>query len=273
MDNSERKTIMDLKTTKMLADVDDGIGWITFNNPERRNAISLEMWEGLGTILESFQGNEDVRVVVMKGAGDKAFVSGADISEFDSKRGNAEQKKHYGQASANANRWLAKLDKPLIAMIQGFCIGGGLATALGADIRFATPDSTFGIPAARLGLGYDYGGLHALCSIVGPARAKDIMFTARYMGAEEALKMGLVNFVVDGEVLEQEVRSYAALIAGNAPLTVKAAKAAINEAMKDPQHRDLAMVNDMVNQCFDSEDYKEGRRAFMEKRPAQFKGH
>jgi enoyl-CoA hydratase/carnithine racemase len=128
---------MKLDTTKMLADVEDGIGWITFNNPERRNAISLEMWEGLGTILESFQHDESVRVVVMKGAGEKAFVSGADISEFDSKRGNAEQKKLYAAVSANASLWLGKMDKPLIAMIQGFCIGGGLATALSADIRFA----------------------------------------------------------------------------------------------------------------------------------------
>jgi enoyl-CoA hydratase len=263
---------MRLQTTKMLADVDDGIGWITFNNPERRNAISLEMWEGLGTILEAFAHDDAVRVVVMKGAGDRAFVSGADISEFDAKRGNAEQKKDYGQASANANRWLVTLDKPIIAMIRGFCIGGGLATALGADIRFATPDSKFGIPAARLGLGYDYGGLKALCNVVGPARAKDIMFSARFMDADEALQMGLINFLVPVEELEQRVRDYAALIAANAPLTVKAAKAAVNEAMKDPAHRDLQKIESMVNACFDSEDYREGRRAFMEKRPANFKG-
>jgi len=263
---------MQLKTEKMLADVRDGIGWITFNNPERRNAISLEMWEGLGTILEAFQDDPEVRVVVMKGAGDKAFVSGADISEFDSKRGNAEQKKQYGQASAKANRWLARIDKPLIAMIQGYCIGGGLATALGADIRFATPDSTFGIPAAKLGLGYDYGGLYVLSSLVGPSRAKDIMFSARFMAADEALQMGLINFLVPMEELEERVIAYASLIASNAPLTVKAAKAAINEVVKDSQTRDLTNVEALVNQCFDSEDYREGRRAFMEKRPPDFKG-
>lgn len=263
---------MKLNTTKMLADVEDGIGWITFNNPERRNAISLEMWEGLGTILESFQGDKDVRVVVMKGAGDKAFVAGADISEFDSKRGNAEQKKQYGAVAAKANRWLAKLDKPLIAMIQGFCIGGGLATALSADVRFATDDSTFGIPAAKLGLGYDYGGLKALCNLVGPSRAKDIMFSARFLNADEALRIGLINFLVTKQDLEQQVRDYAALIADNAPLTIKAAKAAVNEAMKDPGKRDLEAVNAMVNACFDSEDYKEGRKAFMEKRKPAFTG-
>jgi enoyl-CoA hydratase len=261
---------MELKTDKMLASVEEGIGWITFNNPARRNAISLEMWEGLGDILESFQHDSNVRVVIMKGAGDKAFVSGADISEFDSKRGNAEQKKRYGEISANANRWLGKLDKPLIAMIQGFCIGGGLATALSADVRIATEDSTFGIPAAKLGLGYDYGGLKVLCDLVGPSRAKDIMFSARFLDAEEALRIGLVNFVVTRDELEQKTRDYAALIAGNAPLTVKAAKAAVNEAMKDADKRDLAGINAMVNTCFDSEDYKEGRRAFMEKRKPHF---
>ncbi len=264
---------MKLNTTKMLADVEDGIGWITFNNPERRNAISLEMWEGLGTILESFQDDNQVRVVVMKGAGDKAFVSGADISEFDSKRGNAEQKKQYGAVSANANHWLWKLDKPLIAMIQGFCIGGGLATALSADVRFATVDSTFGIPAAKLGLGYDYSGLKILSNLVGPSWAKDIMFSARFLDADEALRIGLINFLVSRQELERQVRDYAALIADNAPLTVKAAKAAVNEAMKDSAKRDLGAVNRMVNACFDSEDYKEGRSAFMEKRKPDFKGH
>ncbi len=263
---------MELKTTKMLADVSEGIGWITFNNPERRNAISLEMWEGLGTILENFQADDDVRVVVLKGAGDKAFVSGADISEFDSKRGNTEQKKTYGEVAGNGNRWLSKIDKPLIAMIQGFCIGGGLATALAADVRFATPDSSFGIPAARLGLGYEYSGMQALCNLVGPARAKDIMFSARYMDAAEAHQMGLINFLVDNDELESRVREYAALIAGNAPLTVKAAKVAINEAMKDPEKRDIDRITTMVNGCYDSEDYKEGRSAFMEKRKAQFRG-
>ncbi|MBQ74551.1 MAG: enoyl-CoA hydratase [Gammaproteobacteria bacterium] len=263
---------MKLDTTKMLADVEDGIGWITFNNPERRNAISLEMWEGLGTILESFQHDESVRVVVMKGAGEKAFVSGADISEFDSKRGNAEQKKLYAAVSANASLWLGKMDKPLIAMIQGFCIGGGLATALSADIRFATVDSTFGIPAAKLGLGYEYGGLKALSDLVGPSSAKDIMFSARFLDAEEALRIGLINFVVSRQELEQKVRDYAALIAENAPLTVKAAKAAVNEITKDSAKRDLETVNQMINACFDSEDYAEGRRAFREKRKPAFRG-
>lgn len=264
---------MQLNTDKMLAEVENGIGWITFNNPARRNAISLEMWEALGAILEAYQQDGEVRVVVMKGAGGKAFVSGADISEFDNKRSNAEQKNEYGRVAANANRWLGKLDKPLIAMIQGYCIGGGLATALNADVRIATPESQFGIPAAKLGLGYEYGGLKTLCNLVGPSRAKDIMFSARFLDAREALSIGLINFIADESELEDKVKDYAQTIGSNAPLTVKAAKAAINEAMKDADKRDLAQISQMIDQCFNSEDYKEGRNAFSEKRKPKFLGY
>ena len=263
---------LELETDKILAEIDSGIGWVTFNNPERRNAISLEMWDGLAVILESFQSDEDVRVVVLKGAGEQAFVSGADISEFDTKRSTAVQKETYGKTMSAANRWLARIDKPMIAMIQGYCIGGGLATALSADIRFATPDSTFGIPAARLGLGYEYEGLVRLSQLVGPAKAKDIMFSARFMNADEALGMGLINKIYAYSDLEKEVRNYAELIAGNAPLTIRAAKAAINESQKDPEQRDLSIIRQMIDACFDSEDYKEGRLAFKEKRKPVFRG-
>ena len=263
---------MELKTSKMLADVEDGIGWVTFNNPERRNAISLEMWEGLAVILESFRKDDSVRVVILQGAGDRAFVSGADISEFDSKRGSAEQKASYAKVAAAANRRLLKLDKPLLAMIRGFCIGGGLATALSADVRFASPDATFGIPAAKLGLGYEYEGLKRLTDLVGPSRAKDIMFSARFMDAEEALRMGLINRICDRDSLRREITDYAQLIAANAPLTIRAARAAINEVTKDPEKRDLDTINAMINACFDSEDYREGRLAFREKRKPQFRG-
>lgn len=266
------KLYMKLNTEKMLAEVDDGIGWITFNNPERRNAISLEMWEALATILENFQNDDSVRVVIMKGAGDKAFVAGADISEFGAKRSNARQKDEYGAVAASASRWLTLLDKPLLAMIQGFCIGGGLATALSADIRIASRDSKFGIPAAKLGLGYDYGGLKVLSNLVGPSVAKDILFSARFLDADEALRVGLINRVVEKDELEQTTRDYAGLIVANAPLTVKAAKAAVNAGMLDPDKRDLAKIKEMVDICFNSEDYKEGRTAFMQKRMPVFKG-
>ena len=262
---------MMLATEKILAEVDGGIGWLTFNNPARRNAMSLEMWQGVGDAVEAFQHDPEVRVVVMKGAGGRAFVSGADISEFDQHRASAEQKKEYGAITARGNRWLRKLDKPLIAMIQGYCIGGGLAVALTADIRFATPESQFGIPAARLGLGYEFNSLANLARLVGPSVARDILFSARFLPAEEALRVGLINRVVPADELEAEVRAYAGLIAANAPMTVRAAKAAMQEWERDPADRDLARVEALVNACFDSDDYREGRRAFAEKRTPEFR--
>lgn len=261
-----------LATTKIIAEVDGHIGWLTFNQPEKRNAMSIEMWQGLGDALEQFQHDDAVRVVVMKGAGSKAFVSGADISEFEQHRATAEQKAQYGAITARGNKWLRKFDKPLIAMIQGFCIGGGLATALGADVRIATPGSVFGIPAARLGLGYDYAGLATLARLVGPSSARDILLSARFLDADEALRIGLINRIVGEDQLEAEVRAYAGLIAKNAPMTIRAAKAALNEWERDPADRDLARVEALVNACFDSDDYAEGRRAFAEKRKPEFRG-
>jgi enoyl-CoA hydratase/carnithine racemase len=261
-----------LETERMQARITDGIGWMIFNNPARHNALSLEMWQGIGDILEHFSENEDVRVVIMRGAGGKAFVSGADISEFDQKRANAEQRRSYGEVAGRASRWLAKIEKPLIGLIEGYCIGGGLATALAADIRFATPDSKFGIPAAKLGLGYEYDGLAKLARVVGPSRARDIMFSARFMEAEEAREMGLINFIETRDEIEKNCVAYAERIAGNAPLTVQAAKAAVNAFERGGQTEDLERVKAMVDDCFNSEDYKEGRRAFGEKRTPRFNG-
>lgn len=262
-----------LDTGKIIGRVDDdGIGWLIFNQPERHNALSLEMWQGIGDVLEAYAADEQVRVAVMRGAGGKAFVSGADISEFDTRRSSAAQKDEYGKIAGRANRWLATFDKPLIALIEGFCIGGGLATALSADIRIATPDSRFGIPAARLGLGYEYDGLAKLARIVGPARARDIMFSARFMEADEAHRMGLINFIHSRDAIERATVDYCERIAGNAPLTVRAAKAAINAWERGGRSEELKLVHDLVDDCFDSEDYKEGRRAFREKRTPDFFG-
>ena len=260
-----------LQTERMQASVEDGIGWMVFNNPARHNALSLEMWEGIGDILEHFADNEDVRVVIMRGAGGKAFVSGADISEFDKERANAEQRESYGITAGRATQWLAKIEKPLIGLIEGYCIGGGLATALSADVRFATPDSRFGIPAAKLGLGYEYEGLAKLARLVGPSRAKDIMFSARFMPAREALDMGLINFIEERDDIEGACVSYAKTIAENAPLTVKAAKAAINAWERGSRTEEVNAVRAMVDACFDSEDYREGRKAFAAKRKPEFK--
>ena len=263
---------MKLDTDKMIAEKDGNIGWITFNNPARRNAVSLEMWEALAIILKDFQEDNQIRTVVLKGAGGKSFVSGADISEFDKKRNSAAASEEYSKKAAESQRMLYKLDKPLIAMIQGYCIGGGLAVALNADIRFATEESVFGIPAAKLGLGYGYGGVKMLMDLVGPSNAKDILFSARFLTAEEALRIGLINRIVPRNELEKAVREYAGLITGNAPLTIRAAKASAREALKNPEKRDMEKITKLVNACFDSEDYAEGRKAFMEKRKPVFKG-
>jgi enoyl-CoA hydratase len=256
----------------MLGEKEGHIGWVTFNNPARRNAVSLEMWETLGKILTDFQEDNQIRAVVLKGAGGKSFVSGADISEFDKKRNSAAASEEYSKKAAQAQGMLYRLDKPLIAMIQGYCIGGGLAVALNADIRFATGDSKFGIPAAKLGLGYGYGGVKMLMDLVGPSHTKDILFSARFLTAEEALRIGLINRIVPPDELETAVREYTGLIADNAPLTIRAAKASVREALKNPEKRDLEKVAELVNACFDSQDYAEGRKAFMEKRKPVFKG-
>ena len=240
-----------LATTRIIATVDNGVGWLTFNSPERRNAISLDMWQGMADAAHAFALDPEVRVVVMHGAGGKAFASGADISEFETQRANAEQKRRYGEISQRGHEALATLDKPLIAMIQGFCICGGLAIALAADLRFATPNSRFGIPAAKLGLGYDYPGLATLARLVGPSRAKDILFSARFLEAAEAQAFGLVNAVVDDARLEAHVAEYAARVAANAPLTVHAAKVALRAFEAYSTLPNGAEIAALVDRCFD----------------------
>ncbi len=261
-----------LRTDRMVAEVENGIGWMTFNNPSRHNALSLEMWQGISDIIDHFEASDDVRVVVMQGAGGKAFVSGADISEFDKQRANATQERSYGEVSAQGTMSLVNMTKPLIALVKGYCIGGGLATALHADIRFATPDSTFGIPAAKLGLGYGYEGLAKLSRIVGPARARDILFSARLLTADEAFQCGIVQFIVDRSEIDSEVITYAERIASNAPLTIRAAKAAVNAFESQPDNQAVSDVDALVRDCFNSNDYKEGRKAFAEKRRPEFTG-
>lgn len=262
-----------LRTPKILAEVRAGVGRLTFNQPERRNAISLEMWEAIGDAAAAFEADARVRVVVMHGAGGRSFAAGADISEFEQHRADAAQKDAYARIAGRAHHALAGLSKPLIAMVEGHCIGGGMALALTADLRFATAGSSFGIPAARLGLGYDYPGVAALARLVGPSAAKDILFSARFMDAEQALRIGLVNAVLpDGDALRAHVQAYAAQIAANAPLTLRAAKAAVRLFEQASAQVDDAQVAALVSQCFDSNDYREGRQAFMDKRRPQFTG-
>ena len=262
-----------LHTEKILARVEGQVGWLTFNQPEKRNAISLEMWQGIGDALEIFENDENVRVVVMSGAGGKAFASGADISEFDQHRANSHQRAQYAKISERGHNWLDRFCKPLVAMIDGFCIGGGLAIALSADIRFATASSKFGVPAARLGLGYEYPGLAKLARLVGPSSARDIMFTARFLDADEAKDIGLINFIEPDDEIESSVRKYVDRISANAPMTVRAAKVAVNAFETYSMLEAAKEVSPLVDACFDSEDYKEGRKAFAEKRSPAFKGY
>ncbi|NKB57494.1 MAG: enoyl-CoA hydratase [Alphaproteobacteria bacterium] len=263
---------MELQTDKMIASKENGIGWMTFNNPARRNATSLEMWQAIGVILDDFEKDDSVRVIVMQGAGDKAFVSGADISEFKEKRNNAEAAAEYTRISESARAKLADFPKPVIAMIRGYCLGGGLAVAMSADMRFATEYSQFGVPAARLGIAYGFEGLRKMVSLVGPAMANEIMFTARRLNAEEAVRAGLINRVIPAEALEETVRNLALTICRNAPLSVNASKVTIKEVLKDAENRNMARLEEITKTCFDSADYREGREAFMEKRDPVFTG-
>jgi enoyl-CoA hydratase/carnithine racemase len=261
-----------LVSSKMIAEKDGAVGRIIFNNPARHNAVSLDMWQAVVQIMADFEHDDAIRVIVLSGAGGKAFVSGADISEFKEKRDTVEAAEAYAKTSENARLALQETLKPTIAMIRGYCIGGGMATALACDLRIAAEGSKFGIPAAKLGLGYAYDGIKKLIDIVGPAYAREIFFTARQFTAEEALGMGLVNRVVPDGELESYVDNYCATIAGNAPLTVRAAKQIVREALKDEAKRDMALCKRVVEECFASQDYTEGRTAFMEKRRPVFTG-
>jgi enoyl-CoA hydratase len=261
-----------LNTTKILAEIKDGIGWLTINNPERRNAMSLEMWQGMNDAATALGNDPSVRVVVLRGAGGKSFAAGADISEFEQHRKDAEQKRIYAQTSSQGHAALERLTVPLIALIEGFCIGGGLAIALHADVRIATPGSRFGVPAAKLGLGYGYDGLANLARLVGPSVTKDILFSARFLAADEALRVGLLNTVVESDAIEAHVQAYAATIAANAPLTIYAVKEAMRAFEQYSDNPAAKEIEVLVDRCFDSADYKEGREAFLEKRVPQFHG-
>ncbi len=260
------------KTERMLAAKEGAIGWITFNNPARHNAVSFAMWQGLHDIVDAYAQDDGIRVIIVQGAGVKAFVSGADISEFDEKRSSPETTAAYHEVSLRATVALKTINKPTIAMIKGYCIGGGVSVALSCDIRLAAETARFGVPAAKLGLGYEYDGVRKLMDVVGPAYAKEIFFTARQFTAAEALAMGLINRILPDGQLETFVREYADTIAANAPLTVASIKTIVEQALKDDSARDDALCQQVVDECFASADYVEGRSAFMEKRKPRFVG-
>jgi len=259
-------------TDKMLSRKEGRVGYLIFNNPERHNAVSLDMWKAAQRILDDFRADADLRVVVVTGAGGKAFVSGADISKFEDERATQEAVKSYNATTERFYSDLHQFPKPTIAMIHGYCLGGGVGLAVACDIRIASENSKYSVPAAKLGLGYDHPGLKRLIDVVGPSFAKEIFFTARQFSVAEARDMGLVNRVVPDGELDAYVKNYADTIAANAPLTVNSIKYIVGELVKEEGKRDLKRGSELVAQCFASKDYVEGRTAFMEKRKPVFTG-
>jgi enoyl-CoA hydratase/carnithine racemase len=260
-------------TAPLLLEKDGAIGWIVFNQPEKRNAVSQEMWQLMPGYVEDLTRDDAIRVVILRGAGDAAFVAGADISQFKDRRRNMDDEAEYRKISARGGQALATLGKPLLAMIHGVCVGGGVGMALNCDLRLAADDARFGIPAARLGLGYHYHGMEKLMKLIGPAYTKELFFTARTdFSAQDALRMGLVNQVVPKAELEAFTRDYALRISRNAPLTIRSTKTTVETLLKPEAQRDLALLDKLIADCFNSEDYQEGVKAFGEKRRPVFKG-
>jgi enoyl-CoA hydratase len=257
----------------LLMEKDGPIGWLIFNRPDKRNAVGIETWQLMPDYVKDLAADDAIRVVILRGAGEQAFVAGADISQFKDRRRNMDDEAEYRRIGARGREALAALSKPLLAMIHGYCVGGGVSIAIGCDIRIASDDARFGIPAARLGLGYHYSGMEQLMALIGPSYTKEIFFTARTdWSAQDALRMGLINQVVPKAELETFTRDYALKISRNAPLTLRSAKASVNELLQPAEKRDLAMLERLIADCFNSQDYQEGVRAFSEKRRPQFHG-
>ena len=259
-------------TDKIITEKTGGIARIIFNQPEKRNAVSLEMWEAVESATARFAEDPDIRILILSGAGGKAFVSGADISKFESERSSEEAVAHYNATTQRVYDLIETFPRPTIAQIDGFCVGGGVALALSCDLRICGEGSQFAIPAAKLGLGYGFKGINRLVDVVGPSFAKEIFFTARRFDAEEAKVMGLVNRVVEDGKVAEAAEGTAAMIAANAPMTVGSVKFIVGETVKDESQRDLAECERRVKACFDSKDYVEGRTAFLEKRKPNFVG-
>ncbi|GGE45607.1 enoyl-CoA hydratase [Actibacterium pelagium] len=259
-------------TEKIITEQNGEIARIIFNQPEKRNAVSLEMWEAVEEALARFAADPEVRILILSGAGGKAFVSGADVSKFESERASAEAVAHYNATTKRVYDSLEAFPKPTIAQIDGFCIGGGVALSLSCDLRICGEGSQFAVPAAKLGLGYGYPGIKRLVDVVGPSFAKEIFFTARRFNAEEARTMGLVNRVVEDGKVAEAAEETAKMIAANAPMTVTSVKYIVSQVVLPESERDLEECERRVQACFNSQDYIEGRRAFLEKRKPQFVG-
>ena len=259
-------------TERVQCWLDAAVLHIRFNNVARHNALSVDMWEALPPLLARAETDERVRLVVFSGAGEKAFVSGADISQFEDMRAAREAVTRYEQMAENALMGILNFSKPTLASIRGFCIGGGVNVAISCDLRLASTDSVFSIPAARLGLGYRYSAMKNLVDLIGPGAAKDLFFTGRKIDALEAKQMGLLTRVCEPDQLPTLLAEYTGAISVNAPLTMLTAKAITAEILKPSPQLDMEKCQAMIRACFDSADYAEGRKAFMEKRKPVFTG-
>lgn len=256
----------------LLVERRDGILRVIFNAPERLNAVNLACWEALGTLCREVAGDDSIRVVTFEGAGGRAFVSGADIAEFDTMRADPASGAHYDRAVHEALSGIASLPVPSLALVEGYCIGGGLEIAFACDIRLASETAQFALTPAKLGLGFDYDGIALIERVAGEALAADLLFTARRMTAEEAHMRGICSRVVAADSFATEGRALAERIAGNAPLTIRAIKAGLLDLRRAPADRQRGRVDAMVRACLESDDYREGRAAFAEKRKPGFTG-
>jgi len=259
-------------TEKLKAWVDGAVLHLSFNNPAKHNAISVEMWEAVPLLLDQAEKDDAIRMVVFSGEGPKAFASGADISQFEDMRAAREAVKSYESMAEKALMGLYRFGKPVVAAIHGYCLGGGVNMAISCDIRIARSDAVFSIPATRLGLGYRFSALKNLVDLVGPGAAQDLFFTARRIDAAEAKAIGLVNRVAPPDQFDALLAEYTSAITTGAPLTIKAGKRIIREVLKADADIDMDLCQKLIKDCFESEDYAEGRRAFMEKRKPVFKG-
>ncbi len=263
---------MNLTSGLIGAEARGSVGWLIWNNPSKLNALSPGMAEDALHVIETYEADPAIKVVVMRGAGRKAFISGADIKSFDKTRANAQTTLTARNTSNQLRLRLLNLEKPLIAMIYGYCLGGGLGMALNADLRFASSDAEFSVPAALRGVAYAPEGLKSLVDLVGPSVAKDIMFSARRLKADEALRVGLINRVVDADELEDVTVAYAETLAANAPLSIRASKFFINQLGLERAQRNDARMDAMQREAEASEDFKEATKSFIEKRKPVFLG-
>ena len=258
-------------TNQLVVSKENSVGRVFLDNQPKRNAMTFEMWRDLPAVLDDFETDGSVRIVVISGRGGRAFCAGADISQFEKNRSSENAVELYNDTVKKAADRLANCTKPTIAKIEGFCIGGGLGLALCCDLRIANDVSTYAVPAAKLGLGYGSDGLKRLVDVVGPSFAKEIFYTARQFNPTEALRMGLINRVTPRTLLDAYVDDYTSTISRNAPLTIYAAKVVVDQLIKlDGGDEDLCAK--VVDDCFNSDDYQEGRKAFMEKRKPKFQG-